>query len=886
MKGDPGCILCKRHKSAAEVCEMGSGDRTAEIMVVFDTPGFINMGFIGDKMRLDVLNLLIEAGVMKDKHDDKNIYVTHAVACQHPDGKAPSKGEIQKCRTWLNYQIKRIRPKFILSVGSVPLASITEGKQGIKKARGKPFEHLGAVVVPVYSPGIMKHDERMIPVVKRDFQLFKQCIDFGGIPQSKDLDYTVVDDWDKVKAMLKDLRGTVAADTETSRLYPFHTVMDEKLKQGRATDQEIREHSAQHGNIDPPRLVALQFATKRKQWVIPMETAGIWTRKQLEKIVGLLDRKLEGCYLVGHNWKFDHLWMRVRFGVKWDADFDTMIAHYMLDENERHGLKELAMVFCEAVDWEIDKEEKQAWSEKNAKYAAHDVFYTRKLAFLFGAELRKDLDVERVFRHIMMPCSKMFSRAEFEGVTIDLAKMNDAEKFLRDEVAKYEKALAKYEPEPKIIEKGKKGQKKKIEVPFNWGSPQQVARLLFTDLDIEPTEYTDSGAPSTSESALKQIDHPLVSTLLKLRGARQQLSFFIEGWKPYLDLKGRLHPSFKLTGTVTGRLSCENPNLQQVPRDPRIRTLIIAMLGWDMNECDLSQIELRIAAHAANERNMIQAFITGVDVHWLTALREIERGAGLKKEIEETVKAYYKKYKKGQQPPTKYGAMVECLLKEIGPDKAAELAPHWKEFRKKAKAINFGYLYGMWWKKFKIYARDNYDVEVTDEQAQESRIAFFTNYPDFTPWHKRQKRFARMNGYVRSLSGRKRRLPDAMRVKDDYKRQEAERQAVNSPIQSFANELNLMAALQLMEEFGWDVLRIVGTIHDAVLFMTRRDMTVKIHKRMLEIMQRPKLMDEWEINMKVPILADGKIGPWGAGKELKKWLAENDNDTSQKKKAA
>lgn len=854
-------------------------------MVVFETPGFINMGFIGDKMRVELRDMLVKAGVMKNAKDDENIYVTHAVACQHPEGKAPTKTEIKKCSKWMKYQIARVRPKYILTIGSTPLVSIAPEKGGIKKARGKPFVKDGAIILPIYSPGIMKHDERMIPVMTRDVQLFKEIIDFGGIPQEESLDYVVVDDEDKLEAMLKDLRGTVAGDLETTRLYPFHTVMDEKIKQGRATEQDLREHKATHGNIEPPRIVSMQFGTKRKQWVVPMETAGIWTRKQLETIVKRVYKKIKDCYLVGHNWKFDALWLLVRFGLHFVADFDTMLAHYILDENERHGLKELAMLFCEAVDWEIDKEEKQEWSEKNAKYAAHDVFYTRKLSFIFGKMLNQDLDVARVFERILMPCSKLFTKAEFEGVQIDLSKMNTAEKFLREEVEKYETQLSKWEPRPKIIWKGKKAPKKVV-VPFNWGSPQQVAKLLFVDLDIEPTEYTDSGAPSTSESALKQIDHPLVGVLLKLRGAKQQLSFFIEGWKPYLDLEGKLHPSFKLHGTVTGRLSCENPNLQQVPRDPRIRSLIIAALGWDMNECDLSQIELRIAAHAADETNMILAFNTGVDVHWLTALREIERGAGLKKEISQTIKAYWDDKRPNEPMPTKYGEQVEFLLKKIGPDLAKDYLPTWKEFRKKAKAINFGYLYGMWWKKFKIYARDNYDVEVTDEQAQESRKSFFSLYPKFDPWHKRQKRFARMNGYVRSLSGRKRRLPDALRPKDDWKRQEAERQAINSPIQSFANELNLMAALQLVEEFGWDVCRVVGTIHDAVLFVTKREWTERIHKRMLEIMQRPDLLDEWDIQLKVPVEAEGSIGPWGAGKSLKKWLAENDNEKPKKKKAA
>lgn len=842
-------------------------------MVIGDAPGLFSSDWDTDNHKLDFKSMMIDAKIITEDQKD-NVFWTNAVACNDPTNKAPTKTELKKCRKWLDYQIARVRPKFILCVGGVALEGLT-GEKGIKSKRGKPFLYKGAVVVPTFNTAMMRYDERVVPIVARDLALFKTCIDFGGIPESKELDFIIVDTWDKVKAMLKDLHGSVAGDLETTRLYPFHTRMDELIKQGQATEQELREHKAQHGNIEPPRVVAMQWGTKRKQWVVPMETAGIWTRAQLEKIVSAVGRRLGDCYLVGHNWKFDALWMKVRFGVYWPADFDTMLAHYILDENDRHGLKELAMKFCEAVDWNIEGEEKRSWSPENAKYAAHDVFYTLKLSWVFKKMLNADLDVKRVFQKILMPCQAMFILAEFEGVQIDLAKMNDAEKYLRGEVAAAKAKLAQWEPPPTYIEKGKKGQKVKVQVEFNWGSPKQVGDLLFNQLDVEPTEWTKKGAASVGESALKQMDHACVGDLLKFRGAMQQLSFFIEGWKPYLDLEGKLHPSFKLHGTVTGRLSCENPNLQQVPRDPRIRTLIIAPLGWDMNECDLSQIELRIAAHAANETNMILAFITGIDVHWLTALREIERGAGLKREITQTVTAYYKDVLKKPMPVNmKYGAMVECLLKEIGPGLAAKLMPTWKEFRKKAKAINFGYLYGMWWKKFKIYARDNYEVTVTDEQAQDSRKSFFALYPKFIDWHKRQKRFARLNGYVRSLSGRKRRLPDAMKDKDDFNRQEAERQAINSPIQSFANELNLMAALQLVSEFGPEVCRVVGTVHDAVLFITRKDWTHRIHARMLEIMKRPALMDVFDIDMSVPIEAEGTIGPWAGGKPLHEILKE------------
>ena len=234
-----------------------------------------------------------------------------------------------------------------------------------------------------------------------------------------------------------------------------------------------------------------------------------------------------------------------------------------------------------------------------------------------------------------------------------------------------------------------------------------------------------------------------------------------------------------------------------------------------------------------------------------------------------------------------YSEAVEYIL-NMGGDAAAELMEMWKEVRKKAKAINFGYLYGMWWKKFKIYARDNYGVEVTDGEAEASREAFFELYPNFPEWHEKQRRFAQMNGYVRSLSGRKRRLPAAMAGRDSPERREAQRQAINSPVQSFANELNLMAALQMREEFGKSWFGLIGTVHDAVLIEVRNDKVPFVYERGLEIMSQPNLLTDFDISLSVPIEADAKIGAWSKGRSLAKWLEDQENQPrkpSRSKKA-
>jgi DNA polymerase-1 len=826
-----------------------------EILIIGDHPE------INPRAKSILYDALLEQGF-----EEKHFRWLHVLDEPPPEGKNITKTMIKAGKDRFDRRLERKDPRYIIPLGNNACQALL-GYQGISKLRGKPFELGDRIVLPMLHPNIALYDDKHLSTIDTDMARLKEVVEFGGIPEERELDFHIVDTWPKVKKMLADLKKKVGIDLETSRLYPFTTMQDELIEEGRASKELLAQHKSTHGSNNLPRVVAMQFGCKKRQWIVPMETAGVWSKADLRKIVKAVTKKLKKCTNIFHNGKFDALWMLVRFGVKWTVDFDTMLAHYLLDENDRHGLKYLAQKYLGAPDWDIDGKDKTSWSAKNAKYACHDVFYTRKLYYILRKMLREDWDIKLVFEKIMMPCVAMFIEAEHRGVYIDLDKMDDAEAFLREEVATALENLEKW---------GKKATKVDTKGPnkgkINWGSADQLGNLLFNDLKIKSIEKTKGGKDSVSESVLLRIDHPMVGDLLKYRAASKQLSSFIDGWRPFLDTSGRLHPVFKLHGTVTGRLSCERPNLQQVPRDPRIRSLVTAQPGYTLIEMDLSQIELRIAAELADEYNLLRVFNEGGDPHWQTAVREIERGAGYSKEIKKTVKAHHKQEGK-EYKKMNYSDAVEYLL-AMGGDAAADLMKMWKEVRKKAKAINFGYLYGMWWKKFKIYARDNYGVDVSDDEAQASREAFFELYPAFPEWHEKQRRFAQVNGYVRSLSGRKRRLPAAMGGRDTPERREAQRQAINSPVQSFANELNLMAALQMRKEFKRKWFSLVGTVHDAVLLEVRNDKVPLVYERGLEIMSNPDLLTDFEIELSVPIEAEAEIGAWSTGKSLSKWLEE------------
>lgn len=773
----------------------------------------------------------------------------------------------------------------VLLVGNTPLEAIT-GKKGIKQRRGRPFseDDLGNIYIPTLPPGVMAYDDRSTSLIQADVALFADVVRKGKVPREESLDWTIVDTRDKFDAMLRDLHGTVSFDVETG-------IQDED---GRWTGclNPWTGHVGEDGEwVLDARVISVGFGTRSRQWTLPIHHPEASTVESLglslAQIFARIDRRMRDCFLVAHNGKFDSLWLRIHHGVDWRADFDTMIGHWMLDENSLHGLKGLAQTYFGAPSYDVDKDSKGGAGPlyEHCMYLAHDVFYTRALRFKFGSLMERDPGVRRAFEHVMMPIARLFVDVEYHGVLVDVDRFEEAEVHLRTTLAGAEKALHKACAAE--IEGYRPGD-------VNWRSPKQLVDLFFVKLGLKVLDKTKSGkSASTSESVLQRLDHPVAVALLKYRGADQTLKMFIDGWRPFLVRHAdgwRLHPSFKLIGTVTGRASCEHPNLQQVPRDSLIRSLIGAPEGWELFDMDLSQIEMRISAELSGDQVLLGIFQRDEDVHWMTATKEIARGAGMADEVMGTARAFVEKYpltpwlrevcpagwslkagqfRVGYKNLTYSEAMG--IVYRMGPDLAAELMPVWKELRKKAKAINFGYLFGMWWRKMVIYARDNYGVHLTDRQAQESRKSFFDTYPALAQWHERQRRYARRHGHVRSLSGALRRLPSAQLPDDCPERGEALRQAINSPVQRFACELNYMVLLQLVEEFGLDVVRPIGTVHDAILAEVRRDRVADVYTRVDEIMRHPSMLDELGIRLRVPIKGEAKIGPWSKGVSLEKW---------------
>jgi DNA polymerase I-like protein with 3'-5' exonuclease and polymerase domains len=742
--------------------------------------------------------------------------------------------------------------KFIGMMGSKSLKAVMD-KSGILKIRGMPIEEADKVYFPMLAPGYLKRFESSLPLMVNDLESFSRIIKQGKVEQ-QGFNFTIVD-LKNLSDCLDDLSDNrvISFDTETSGLDQF----------------------APGGWI-----TSLGFGTKNHNWCIPLNHAD-WKYHEKwdihQKIVKKLNRIIKEKKLIAHNGKFDSIWVWKMFGFKWLVYFDTLLAHHLLDENSLHDLTSLAGIFLKAPSYDIPLSDKwgiTGTAESHCKYLSLDVHYTRQLYRLFKNMLMEDISLFKLFRHLVMPMSHMYVDAEIQGVYISKKRLALANNYW---TKKRNKALDFLHKSCPSTQKYKDKKTKEFKYGINWDSPNQISEVLFGPLEderryglkkvsyqkLKPLEKTDKGGISTAESTLLRLDNPVAKTLLEYKEASKNLGTFVEAWQSVL-YDGYIHPTFKIHGTVTGRPSCLEPNLQQTPRDPRLRGLISAPPGWTLIDADYSQVELRLAAMAAGETRMLNDFADGADPHWTTLLGSMKRTGACFDQLMITMKAAKLK------PLLEFEEGIDWL-NGLGAEGAIKLFKGWKELRKKAKAENFGFLYGMWWRTFIKTARNSYGVEVTDAEAKQGRESFFALYPEFDNWHRRQKSFVRTYGYVRSMSGRMRRLPAAQQNDGSYEAKEAERQAINSPIQGFAAEINLMASVELYKDPRLDhsFFRLNGTVHDSNLMICRDDKLDYalpiIHSTMVE----PKMFKTLGIKLTVPLGVDIEVGPWSRGEPWK-----------------
>lgn len=501
---------------------------------------------------------------------------------------------------------------------------------------------------------------------------------------------------------------------------------------------------------------------------------------------------------VGQNIKYDMIVLQ-NYGVEVKgALFDTMIAHYVLQPELRHGMDYLAEIYLHYQTIPIDeligpkgknqKNMRDLAPEEVYRYACEDADVTLKLKKVLEKELKKN-DAEALFYEIEMPLVPVLVTIERNGVLLDTEALKASSAHFSAQLENIEKEIYALAGET-----------------FNIASPKQVGEVLFDKLKIvEKAKKTKTGQYVTSEEVLESLrhKHPVVEKILEHRGLKKLLGTYIDALPQLINPRtGRVHTSFNQTVTATGRLSSSNPNLQNIPiRDENgkeIRKAFIPDEGCLFFSADYSQIELRIMAHLSEDQNMIDAFRSNHDIHAATAAKIY------KKEIEE----------------------VDA------------------DMRRKAKTANFGIIYGI--SVFGLAERMNVDRK----EAKELIEGYFETYPEVKAYMDKSVKVAQEKGYVETIFHRKRFLPD-INSRNAVVRGYAERNAINAPIQGSAADIIKVAMIRIHQRFLKEGIqaKMILQVHDELNFSVPLNEKEKVEKIVIEEMERA-------YPMQVPLKAD------------------------------
>jgi uracil-DNA glycosylase family 4 len=792
---NPDCELCPLHESADYVCLMGQGPKKAKVMIVGEAPGEredeSHVAFVGPSGQL-LRRTLLEAGLNPD-----DCYITNVNKCRPPDNRSPTKKEQKTCANeYLQAELERVDPDYVLAVGNAPLLTLC-GLTGITKHRGSLVDLGDYKVFPTFHPAYILRSPQFGPTFRSDLQRFVGLVR-GDAPKVTPTRTRIIRSREGLRWLRNELakQRVVAFDFETN-------------DRGPEVNKDDRYYSPWE---EDAAIVCVSFSWQEGQSVVvPLWHDESPWRKSWARVLQYLKAPLEreDVKLVAHNGKFDCKWAW-QFGVYTKLTFDTMLAAHVLEENRLKGLKPLSQLYLNADAYEIELVDTHMIPlKKLARYAGKDTDYTLRLYWILREELKQEPRLARVFARLMMRASNALTEVELGGTWVDPRRLRR-----QIRIVTRRKKLAQQEFLGYV--KGKGYNDKMM------NSPQQLAKFFFKELKLDPIKETKTGADSTDESVMLQLgkQHPAAAKLLEYRSYKGNLEKLVS-WDNYRDERSRIHTQYKLFGTVTGRLSSVEPNLQQVPREGPMRACFGAPPGWKFVEADYSQIELRVAAMLANETTMIRILNSGEDLHTNTAM-EITGESREKIETDDHLRVVW-----GKHP-------------------------------------NFGLLYSMGPRGFVEYCL-NHGVEISYAQAERAYKRFHRTYPRLRVWHDRQVRLAQRYGRVHSPIGRVRHLPTVL-SSENYVRAEAERQAINSPAQSLASDLMLLSLVRLVQDLPKRRARVVGTVHDALLFEFRDDYVEEGVAMVRRVMEDLSEIEKFGAIITVPIVVEIKVGQhWGEG---------------------
>ena len=779
---NPDCQICGICKKVKHVCVPGDGSESARVMIVGEAPGRYEdkhqMPFVGQIGQFLREKLLPVAGIDDDGDD---VFMSNAARCwpknNQNKSRTPSAAELRNCRQYLEAEIEWLKPKVIVPMGNAPMASIlnmiykpvidAEGKSskegkvsGITRWRGKQIWHreFGCWVIPTFHPSYVSRQygndgsKFAFNQVVKDLE---QAMYLAGkpLPKYKMPRRVLITDVIRGVAVLNKMwkAGTFAFDIETGG-------------KGITIDK---------------RIIGCSFACDAEVgYYIPWKVF-IKHKHLLDGLLRLL--RSEKHVKIMHNGAYEVRIFNFLGMSIYDQYIDTMILAHMVDENFGKSLKDLAWLHTTfgGYDVELDKYKseyriKEDYSliplEMLAPYGALDAVAT----FILYMKLKPILLEEKsypTFDKIIMPVRRVMSEAEYNGIRVNKTYAENL-----SEVCDTAFDLIEH----KIYESAGK--------EFNINSNQQLSKILYDELGYKPLRKTKTGY-SVDEESIAYVEEQggEFTNLLSDRAYIKVMNgTHISQAIRFCWGDGRVHTSYNMTGTVTGRASCFQPSLHNTPRDRLLRTMYIASPGCMLIDDDLRSAEFVYLAAESGEEAFIHAFAEGLDFHM------------------EIARLIYKK-----KNPT-------------------------KEERVFAKVTNFAIIYGM--SAVGLAKR----LKISVEEAEDFIRDYFARFPKIAAYLERCKEHARKYGYVQSLFRYRRRLPMAM-SDIDYEIARAERQAMNSPIQNGAALYTYIGLYRLWKSLNRYNMKakIVHTVHDCALTDTPKPEIEAVRELAVKAFTRP-----------------------------------------------
>lgn len=768
---------------------------------------------------------------------------------------------LRHCRQHFLAEVESHNYEALVPLGAQAATQAFGKATKITKVRGlvSQSEELGAPIFPFMSPAVVVMYPQNEPVFDADVAAFVRSVDAGydvAKAASQQIgDYQVVEDLQFLIDMDPDV---ISFDTENTGLRWYQSGVDVR---------SYRPNLHKGKEFFKPRfqILTMQFTVAPGEgymlvWDHPEnpipEERKAKIRNQLRKLLCK-----PGRLVVGQNAKYDNVALWMTEGIRYRLSGDTLMLATLVDENmPEKNLDTLTKIYVPEMGGYADVfnatyDKSRMWEvplDDMVGYGCGDTDATYRLYHALEDIVSQDEMQWQHYCNVTIPGLNAFASMESRGMFIDEGKaLADFKELMIADVARVEAELLRAIPRDckqgivaeylgKTNSKGRLVNKGKTAADaLSFSRPDFLKEVLFTHpkgFRLKPKVFTKTTAKLNDEKlrepSTSAKDHlpyffdtcPFTMQLAEFQKDRHLLNTNVVKFEENYIRGGKVRPNYHLHKAVTGRSSSDDPNGQNYPkrgaRAKAYREMFVAPPGYYVIEADLSQAELRIAACMSNDRTMIEIYRTGGDIHKATAL--IVAGLTL--------------------------GEFELLPKK-----------EQKELRQKAKAVNFGFLYGMGWRKFIGYAKTQYGVEFSEKEAQRIRKGFFNKYTSLSRWHDTMRNYAVKHKFVRSFSGRVRHLP-MIDSPEEYIQQEAGRQAINSPVQEFGSSLGVMALGRMNDEVDPEPMQVVGFIHDAIVAYVKCEYLDWGMRTLKQYMQTNPLNEWFGVNLRVPIIADVGFG--------------------------